>query len=382
LAPFLTDGLTKCGGTLLPTVPGDEPVLLDRIAGGEWGIAERLGAPGGVIAVGERLAGVPGGLSAVVRLAAATGAAIAWIPRRAGERGALEAGAAPTLLPGGRPVRNAAARKQICDAWGLVDLPGARGRDTSGILAAAARGELKALVVGGVDTDDLPDPAAALAALDAAEFVVSLELRASEVTERADVVFPIPHVAEKDGTFLNWEGRLRPFRRALGEVASPMTDLRVLQAIADEMGRSLRLRHTADAAAELAALGRWTDGPAATPDARPSPAATPKAGEAVLATWRMLLDLGRMQDGEPHLARTARNPVARVSAATAAEVGVGDRSLLVVATDRGTVRLPVVITDMPDRVVWLPSKSPGSAVLRDLCAHAGDVVQLSSGGAA
>ncbi|HEX3829018.1 MAG TPA: NADH-quinone oxidoreductase subunit G [Sporichthyaceae bacterium] len=382
LAPFLTDGLAKCGGTLLPTVPGDEPALLDRIAGGEWGIAQKLGGPGAVIAVGERLAGVPGGLSAVVRLAAATGAAIAWIPRRAGERGALEAGAAPTLLPGGRPVSDAAARKQVSDGWGLVDLPGTHGRDTSGILAAAARGELKALVVGGVDTDDLPDPAAALAALDAAEFVVSLELRASEVTDRADVVFPIPHVAEKDGTFLNWEGRLRPFRRALGESASPMTDLRVLQAIADEMGRSLGLRHTADAAAELAALGRWTEQSAAAPAAKASPAATPKAGEAVLATWRMLLDLGRMQDGEPHLARTARNPVARVSAATAAEVGVSDRSLLVVATDRGTVRLPVLVTDMPDRVVWLPSKSPGSAVLRDLCAHAGDVVQLSSGGAA
>jgi NADH-quinone oxidoreductase subunit G len=179
---------------------------------------------------------------------------------------------------------------------------------------------------------------------------------------------------------------LRPFGRALGEITSPMTDLRVLQAIADEMGRSLGLRRTADAAGELAALGRWTDAPAgtsdATPDAKPSPAPTPKGGEAVLATWRMLLDLGRMQDGEPHLARTARKPVARVSAATAAEVGVADRTLLVVATDRGTVRLPLVITDMPDRVVWLPSKSPGSAVLRDLGAHAGDVVQLSSGGAA
>jgi NADH-quinone oxidoreductase subunit G len=237
------------------------------------------------------------------------------------------------------------------------------------------------LVVGGVDTDDLPDSIGALAALDNAEFVISLEMRASDVTARADVVFPVPHVAEREGTFLNWEGRLRPFERALGETANPMTDLRVLEAIADEMGRSIGLRSTAAAAAELAALGRW-DGPVASPTIDAAPAAEPGPGEAVLATWRMLLDLGRMQDGEPHLARTARKPVARVSANTAAEVGVTDRSLLVVATDRGTVRLPVVITEMPDRVVWLPSKSPGSAVLRDLGAHAGDVVALSSGGVA
>jgi NADH-quinone oxidoreductase subunit G len=37
-------------------------------------------------------------------LAASTGAKLAWIPRRAGERGALEAGALGALLPGGRPV--------------------------------------------------------------------------------------------------------------------------------------------------------------------------------------------------------------------------------------------------------------------------------------
>jgi NADH-quinone oxidoreductase subunit G len=274
------------------------------------------------------------------------------------------------------------ARKQISDAWGLADLPNLPGRDTSAILAAAGRGELKALVVGGVDTDDLPDPIGALVALDRAEFVVSLEMRVSEVTERADVVFPIPHVAEKDGTFLNWEGRLRPFERALGETASVMTDLRVLQAIADEMGRSLGLRNTAAAAAELTALGRWGEPAAESPAVSAVPVPTPGEGEAVLATWRMLLDLGRMQDGEPHLARTARKPVARISANTAAEAGVTERSLLVVATDRGTVRLPVVITEMPDRVVWLPSKSPGSAVLRDLGAHAGQVVALSSGGVA
>ncbi|EUA23413.1 hypothetical protein I553_5566 [Mycobacterium xenopi 4042] len=56
-----------------------------------------------MIMVGERLATVPGGLSAAARLADATGARLAWVPRRAGERGALEAGALPNLLPGGRP---------------------------------------------------------------------------------------------------------------------------------------------------------------------------------------------------------------------------------------------------------------------------------------
>jgi NADH-quinone oxidoreductase subunit G len=381
LGPFLTDGLSKCGATLLPTIPGDEAAVLDRLAGGESDVAERLRGPGAVILVGERAAALPGVLPAVSRLAEATGARIAWIPRRAGERGALEAGAAPTLLPGGRPVADAAARQDVASAWGLTDLPATVGRDTSGILAAARSGELKGLVVGGVDTDDLPDPAGALAALDAVDFLVSLEIRASEVTERADLVFPIPPVAAKAGTFLNWEGRLRPFAKALPDTA-PMTDLRVLQAIAEEMDRPLRLRDASAAAAELAALGRWTGHPTSSQSASSTARRAPEAGQAVLATWRMLLDLGRLQDGEPHLARTARRPLARLSPATAAEVGAVDGSLLVVATDRGTIRLPLAVTEMPDRVVWLPSKSPGSAVLRDLGAKAGDVVRIRPGGAA
>src|SRR5690606_36732690 len=113
------------------------------------------------------------------------------------------------LLPGGAPVTDAQARAALESLWGLPtdSLPAEPGRDTAGILAAAAAGELDALVVGGVDPDDLPDPRAARAGLDAAGFVVSLEMRPSPVTERADVVLPIAPAVEKSGTFLNWEGR-------------------------------------------------------------------------------------------------------------------------------------------------------------------------------
>jgi NADH-quinone oxidoreductase subunit G len=233
-------------------------------------------------------------------------------------------------------------------------------------------------VVAGVDADDLPDSSNALVAFSLVDFLVSIEVRASEVTERAHVVFPVPPVAEKSGTFLNWEGRLRPFVQAL-QGSSPMTDLRVLEAIADEMDRSLGLRDAGSAVRELNALGRWS-GVVAAPHVAAGSAPSPGPGEAVLASWNMLLDLGRLQDGEPHLARTARRPVARLSAATAEEIGAGDGGLVVVTTDRGTVTLPLAVTEMPDRVVWLPMKSPGSAVRRDLAVDAGAVVRIHAGG--
>ena len=94
----------------------------------------------------------------------------------------------------------------------------------------------------------------------------------------------------------------------------------------------------------------------------------------------MLLDAGRLQDGEPHLAGTARPPVARLSAATATEIGVDGDGMVTVRTDRGAITLPLVITDMPDRVVWVPMNSPGSAVYAQLGAAAGDVVRIEPAG--
>src|SRR5204863_869683 len=75
------------------------------------------------------------------------------------------------------------------------------------------------------------------AALDAVGFLVSLELRMSPVARRADVVFPIAPAVEKAGTFLDWEGRARPFEAVL--TTGAMTDGRVLDAVADELGHPI-----------------------------------------------------------------------------------------------------------------------------------------------
>jgi NADH-quinone oxidoreductase subunit G len=247
------------------------------------------------------------------------------------------------------------------------------------MLEALHLGEVRALVVGGVDPYDLPDPAAALAALDAARFLVSLELRESAVTERADVVFPVAPAVEKAGTFLDWEGRLRPFTEVLrGTNAVP--DVRVLHMLAAAMDVDLSLPDAAAARRELAELdawdGQWTEPPTVEPVTPP----TPQPGEALLATWRLLLDSGRLQDDEPFLAGTARRPVALVSSGTLDRLGADEGDHVTVATEAGQVTLPVSIREMPDDVVWVPANSVGSAVGRDLRATSGSVVRLTREG--
>ncbi|MGW0413542.1 molybdopterin-dependent oxidoreductase, partial [Streptomyces collinus] len=319
-------------------------------------------------------------LTAAVRAAAATGARLVWIPRRAGERGAVEVGALPSLLPGGRPATDPRAREEVAAVWGLAELPARYGRDTHQIIEAAATGELSALVVAGVEPADLPDPARAREALDSVGFLVSLELRPSEVTERADVVLPVAAVAEKPGTFLNWEGRVRFFDAALKPEQMTRrlapTDTRVLQMLADAMDVHLGLPDLRTTRAEIDRLGAW-DGPRASApmeSARALP--RPAAGEAVLAGHRLLLDQGVLQEGDEALAGTRHAAHARLSSATAAEAGVADGEVLTVTGPRGTVGLPLRITDMPDRVVWLPLNSVGGGVASDTGATPGSLVRI------
>ncbi len=387
VAPYGTRGLAKLSGTLVPTVPGTEAAVLRDLAAvpGGAAAAKALAGPASVVLVGERMATSPGALAAAAELAAATGARLAWIPRRAGERGALEAGAIGHLLPGGRPVADAAARAEVSDRWGADSLPETPGRDTAGILAAAAAGDLGALVVGGVDPADL-GLAQAQEALTRA-FVVSLEIRESAVTALADVVLPVAPQAEKAGSYVDWEGRVRLFQVALD--TSAMSDHRVLDMLAAEFGVFLETRTQEQIRSQFAELGAWT-GARASADAGaaatliPSAASTidGSAGEAVLATWPLLLDKGRMQDGEPFLAGTAHASLVRLGTAYAQRLGVSDGDEVTVSTTSGAVTLPVAVTeDMVDGVVWLPTNSAGSAVRSTLGVDAGARVSVTKGGA-
>jgi len=371
VAPLVSHGLAKLSGTLLPTVPGSEASALNALPAD---VVEALSADGAVILAGERLASNPGALSAAASLATRTGARLAWIPRRAGELGAIDAGALPTLLPGGRPVADDSARAEVEQAWD-VSVPATQGRDAQGILAAAHDGALAALVIGGVDPGDFADPALAGEALDRAGFIVSLEIRRSTVTERADVVLPVAPPAEKSGRYVTWEGRRRPYDLTLHGTGA-ISDARVLHTLAEELDIDLGLPTVEATRAELARLAPGTARVAA-PQVAPATPAAPGKGQAVLATWHELLDAGRMSDGDEYLAATAKPARALLSPATASELGES----VTVSTERGSITVPVEAADMPDGVAWLPTNARGCAVRATLGAVAGDIVTIAPGGA-
>jgi NADH-quinone oxidoreductase subunit G len=401
IAPFTSRGLRKMGGRLLPTVPGQEAAALAAVADNDEIPLDR----GGIVLVGERLATVPGALTAAARLAEITGARLAWVPRRAGDRGALESGCLPNLFPGGRPVSDASARVDLGAAWGVEALPDAEGLSGEDILDALVDGDLEALVVGGVDPADTVqlyggqhhgDGANKLRKALRKAFVVALEVRESAFTELADVVFPVAPTTDKAGSFVNWEGRVRPFARVL-ESPTSLPDVRVLAGIAEERGRPIGIRSPEQAAAEMAQLGPW-EGPRASSGPHPSQAQGSQSGEAspepnrsqargsgselVLSSWKQLIDDGRMQDGDDHMRATARRPVVLVNQRTfdglVASGEISQEGDLVTLTGPlGSMKLPVGVADLVDGAVWAPSSAPGFSV-RHLVGPAGSPVTVRS----
>jgi NADH-quinone oxidoreductase subunit G len=327
-----------------------------------------------VILIGERASESAGLISAAVALAEKTGAKLAWIPRRAGERGALDAGALGTLLPGGRPVSDSAARVDIAAAWGVDSLPANPGRSTSQIIAALGAGELDAVIVGGVDLRDMYNSAESIAALKKS-FVVSLEIAPSSVTEVADVVLPVAAITEKSGSFLNWEGRPRAFDAAVSESLN-RSDVRILSALADAMGTSIMLGTVSATAREIAQLGKW-DGARTTftPVASQQPA-SPSGDQAIITSWRRLLDMGTLQRGEDNLAGTRRQTVAVISEKRAATLGIVTGDLIKISNQIGAITLPALVEDIHDDAVWLPRNSFGSQPLTALNAVHGELVTV------
>jgi len=319
-----------------------------------------------VILVGERAAETPGTLSAAYELSQRTGAKLAWIPRRAGERGALAAGAIGNLLPGHRPVADAAARVDLQSAWGVKTLPENPGRSTSEILAALNDESLDAVLIGGVDPMDIS--ADALNQL-LNTFVVSLEISNTAVTAIADVVLPVAAVVEKSGSYLDWRGIARSFDKGIEDV-DLRSDVRILSILADEMGKPINLPTVTATTREIESLGNW-DGAQSTFSKRAIASGSP-AG-FTLVSWRFLLDLGSLQQGEANLAGTAKQARAHISSATAASLSVTDEDFVVISSERGSIELPVSIRAIADNLIWVPRNSEGSQVIPALGFTSGSV---------
>ncbi len=362
VAPWATRGLTKLAGRLVagapghrgrgrcrPSPPAPRPAdvgvdLLRPTARSCWSASGW-----------RRLAGRP--VRRTPRWPRPPAPRLAWVPRRAGERGALEAGALPDLLPGGRPVDDAAARvdskppgrRRVCRPQPAATPPAS---------SPPRAGELGGLVVGGVDPADLPDPQAALAALDAAPLRgLAGDPRRARSPRGPTSCCRSPRPRRRPAR--SSTGRARAARSQAVLSSNAMSDYRVLDLLAGELDVHLGLRDLASIRAELAALGPWDGARGAAPDVgRRRAAAARSPTRPCWPPGGCCSTTVGCRTASPTSPAPRPAPVARLSAADRrARSASLDGADVVVSTAAGQITLPVVVDDLPDRVVWLPTDS-------------------------
>ena len=145
-------------------------------------------------------------------------------------RGAADMGLFPDLLPGYVPVTAPAAFREYSG------LPAAPGKTLPQIFAAAASGELGALLI--VGANPVPRLAADPDVLKNT-FVIVQDLFLTETAALADVVFPAASLYEKSGTVTNTYGDVQLIKKA-ADRAGVKPDFEILVRLADAMGADVK----------------------------------------------------------------------------------------------------------------------------------------------
>ena len=160
-----------------------------------------------------------------------------------------------------------AAAKQVVDSCGLIKegwngfsvlhtaaarvggldlgfVPGAGGKDTRGILDAASKGEIEAVYLLGADEIDTAKLGKA--------FVIYQGHHGDRGAHRADVVLPGAAYTEKDGTYVNTEGRVQRALRSVFPPGDAREDWTIIRALSEKLGKTLPYDNIAQVHARMA----------------------------------------------------------------------------------------------------------------------------------
>ena len=110
-------------------------------------------------------------------------------------------------------------------------IPGSGGKGTKAILDGASSGEIEAVYLLGADEIDMKRLGKA--------FVIYQGHHGDAGAARADVILPGAAYTEKDGTYVNTEGRVQRALRAVFPVGDAREDWAILRALSERLGKKL-----------------------------------------------------------------------------------------------------------------------------------------------
>ncbi len=272
--------------------------------------------------------------------------------------GALDMGLAPGLLPGRVSLDDRS--EALAESWGSA--PAASGADATGILAAAAAGDIDVLILLGADPlGDVPDWKLAEAALAGAGTVIASDLFLNPSTARADIVFPAAGFGERTGTHTNMEGRITRQRQIVTAPGTARADWAIATELAGLLGTDFGFATAEDVWDEIVrvapshqglsldAIEAHTDGVVAggssiefkAPEA-PTPVPHVDAYSVRLVTSRAMYDRGTLVQHAPSMAGLAPAVALALNTIDFQRVGVEPGVEVQVVSNVGEMVLPVV----------------------------------------
>jgi NADH-quinone oxidoreductase subunit G len=371
----------ELGSTLAQLLPGAANAPDEGSALGRLGSALRDAGEDAVVIAGPRLIEGGGDAALAARaVAEASGARFALVSRRSNDAGALRAGVHPALLPGGRRFGNTAELSQVEDVWGaLSDLP--PGRDTAGILRAAAAREIEVLFLIGVDPlRDFPDAELARRALENVPHKVVQDVALGEYAPFADAYLPAAAGIEREGHLTDWEGRSQRVWPVRGPLGLSRPDWEIFAALATAMGSAFGFGSIEDLRAEMRRLLAPRE--PGMPQSRPAPERR-DAGGLILFTYPLLVDEGRQSVDADALKAAMEEPAfCEMNPADTAAAGILDGSAVRLSTAAGSAEVPVRVTDhVAEGSVFVPFNQPGLAANALLSGGFTTMVTVESGAA-
>ena len=320
-------------------------------------------------------------------------------------QGGREHGQKCDQLPGYKRIDDPAARAHIAGVWGIDEaaLPGAgcsayEMLDTMG----TADGIRALFLVGSNPVVSAPNAVHIEARVRALDLLVVSDFFLSETASHAHVVLPSAQWAEEEGTMTNLEGRVILRRRAMDAPGEVRTDLDIMAAVAERLGKGEHFRYsgvsevfdelcraTAGGPADYSGMS-WekietnggifwpcpsADHPGtprifterfATPDGRARfhpirhlpPAEEPDAEYPFyLTTGRVLAQYqsGTQTRRVNRLTSMASEPFAEINPSAAKRAGIADGALLALVTRRGRAIARARVTrDIREDTVFVP----------------------------
>lgn len=308
-------------------------------------------------------------------------------------QGACDMGALPSDLPGYQKVFKEEIATKFEKAWG-TKLSREVGLNLSEMLDGAITGDVRFLYIMGENpmVSD-PDIKHVKHALESVDFLVAQDIFLTETAELADVVLPAASFAEKDGTFSNTERRIQRVRKAVEPIGDSKPDWKIFMDIMHRLGDDKVYLHPSEIMDEIASvtpqyggidydrideLGlQWPCPTKTHPGTKylhkeavargrglffpveyvPSAEVVDKEYPFILTTGRVLYHYhtrtmtGRVEE----LNSKAPHNYIEINEVTAHKMHVIDGDIVKVTSRRGSVEIPVKVTDIIDEgVVFIP----------------------------